>query len=103
MEEIKNKLILVFYINIGGLSISNAASYVQKVQQQFESQNFTDLVQYFIPVRDAETRIECLNPQFITNKKIIDDFQKTLKRVDENFKKITKNFNHKKISENETK
>ncbi len=64
------KPVIVHYINVGNIELSEVASYVYKVKDMCTYDGEYHSV--FIPVRDRETQIECLNP---TSIKELDDKQ----------------------------
>lgn len=67
MEKIKNKVILVFYIDIRKLDLEVAFDYMEKIKRAIKGNliNFEDVLCFIIPV-DSETRIEAIYPDKIS-------------------------------------
>ena len=65
----KDKIILVVYVNISYIDIADVAEYMYKITDAI---TFDDSVlRLFIPIRDSETRIECINPKRISDEEYI--------------------------------
>jgi hypothetical protein len=71
----KDKLHMVFYINVNDIADEDVSSYVEQVAKAFRSEDGT-VVKYFIPTTSGETRIEVL-PTFRAFCPL-DDFNKIL-------------------------
>ena len=58
-----NKTILVFYINVGQLNLEETNRQINSVRDliRLEGEDKENTIQYVIPVRDEETRVECIN------------------------------------------
>lgn len=83
------KIILVFYINVGNMESSDIGPWIKRIQDIVKNE---ETIQYFVPTRNGNTRIECLNPKLISqeeygnvkdllsrNQKIVDDFMESIK------------------------
>lgn len=80
------KIILVFYISIEGMSLTKAEDFLSKIVEKSKTNQEDNIISYYIPIKNGETRIECLNPKLIseedyTNIKNILD--KTKQKLDE--------------------
>ena len=77
------KLILVHYVNVGNMSMSDWAVYKQSMMDALPKDD--GIINYIIPIR-GETKVECLNPRLVSeeeyakaaevlkrNQKIVDD------------------------------
>jgi hypothetical protein len=64
-----DKLVLVYYVNIGNIDDSDVEPYLNRVKDMLTD---TNMVQYFIPVRDQETKIECINPKLVNEEEYQD-------------------------------
>lgn len=65
----KDKIILVVYVNISYIDIADVAEYMHKITDAI---TFDDSVlRLFIPIRDSETRIECINPKRIFDEEYV--------------------------------
>jgi hypothetical protein len=91
-----NKTILVFYINVGHLSqeeVSNTIERVREMVKPSEKDN-DDVVSYIIPVRDQETRVECINaPVFVASEIMKENVIKKIEDVDRKLDRITAHIN----------
>lgn len=73
-----DKLILIHYIDVRQLPIEEIGPFIQEISDKM-SPIEDGLIYYFIPTRETETRVECINPV------ILDTEQKEvhLKRLEE--------------------
>ncbi len=71
-----DEVILVFYVNTGGLDNNDVSEFMESVKKSLDKND--GFTKYFIPVRDIETKIECIYPvglnitQTEEGKKLID-------------------------------
>lgn len=63
-----NKIILVAYVNISQINDGMIFDELVKIHQTLSSldENVRSLV---IPIREGETRVECINPQLVSEEK----------------------------------
>ena len=60
----KDKLFLVIYVNIDNIHMSDVSAYLEAFARQT---TFDETVmRLIVPVRDQETRVECINPVLLT-------------------------------------
>ena len=60
----KDKLFLVIYVNIDNVHMSDVLAYLDAFARQT---TFDETVmRLIVPVRDRETRVECINPVLLT-------------------------------------
>lgn len=84
-----NKTILVFYVNVGSLTPREIDLHISSFIADTNI-NDENILSYFIPIRTGETRIECINPVYVSKKnykgfiKILDEYKR---KVDEFTKK----------------
>lgn len=71
-----DKTILIFYINVDGLSPQKSQQYIYDIMKDYNCNS--DIVHYFLPVRNQETKVECVNPKLITDS----EFQEIKDRLD---------------------
>lgn len=82
-----DKIILVFYVNVGNLSPQKVAEHMGKIRDMCQSD---EIIQYFIPVVNQDTKVECLNPKIVSKedynkvKEILDKNQKIVDYISEN-------------------
>ena len=65
-----NKLILVYYIGVKSIDDEDIPEYMNKVAKSI-SINSVECEIIFIPVMSYDTRIECINPKYITDNELI--------------------------------
>lgn len=80
MENSDSPIILVFYVNVDSMDEAEVSSFMQSLQKQVQIEKYTDkIIQYFIPMREGENRIECINPQIVGE----DVYQKAMAVVED--------------------
>lgn len=72
-----DKIILVHYIDIGNLDMSEVNSHLRRLQEQLSKQE--GIISYVIPTR-GETHIECINPKLVSE----DEFKKAQEVLERN-------------------
>lgn len=78
------QVILVFYINVGNVPSNDVSEYMDYVQQRLSVNKPADAAPwFFIPIRDSETRVECINPSLINNPALIDKMLNELTQLNE--------------------
>jgi hypothetical protein len=80
--------ILVIYIGIGGIRSEDIDTYMQKVTQKITPTTFEGEI-IILPTQllvAPDTRIECINPVYITEIKLIDEHTKTMNKLQEELK-----------------
>lgn len=90
-----DKIILVFYIGIADMNEQEVAQYVHRVQQRFFSQEFiqsNNAEIILLPTRETNSRIECINPKYITDAELIKEHHEKLTKMHNEFQKFTNEF-----------
>lgn len=72
-----DKIILVHYIDIGEMPMSEVNNHLRRLQEQLSKQE--GVISYVIPTRTA-TYIECINPKLVSE----DEFKKAQEVLDRN-------------------
>ena len=91
-----NKTIIVFYINVGNLSQEEVAKTIDSVRELIKptEEDEDKVIHYIIPVRDSETRVECINaPTFIADKKMQEEAINRIATIDRRLDRITSTIN----------
>jgi hypothetical protein len=78
MEE--NKLILVYYIGVINVEPPEIPEYMKKVRDKISIPDFNGH-SIFIPVNTYDTKIECINPKYITEKELIKKHVSLMKKL----------------------
>jgi hypothetical protein len=87
-----NKTILVFYINVCNLNQEEVTNTIENIRNLIKpsEEDRDDVIHYIIPVRDQETKIECINaPIFITSKDMEKEVNKKMEIIDKKLDRIT--------------
>jgi len=72
----EEKLILIHYIDVGNISYKDVEGHLLKIRDQMSSPK-DEHISYFIPVRDSDSRVECINPKLVDK----DEYKIHLKRL----------------------
>lgn len=62
------KIVLAVYINVGNMNSEDVKFHMSKIQEKIGSDK--GFKYFFIAVRDQESRIECVYPNFVNNEEI---------------------------------
>ena len=84
----KDKLILVFYVNISGIHDADVPMYMSEMANAFRFDE--SILRFIIPVR-AESHVECINPAVLSEEKreeVEERIDKILKEAEEAIKKL---------------
>ena len=81
MENNNEKLILVYYIGVYGLDQDEIPEYIQRIKERISLPGFDGNI-IFIPVYTQETRIECINPKYVTDKELIKKHTELVKNLE---------------------
>lgn len=59
-----DKLILVFYVDVGNLPHDEAHRYIETIDNAttLSKEDQAQMIRYIIPIREGGSRVECLNP-----------------------------------------
>lgn len=85
----KDKLILVAYINISGISDADVSSFLMEATHNLKPEEDDSILFYIIPVRGEESRLECINPKLVS-KEDYEKAQRACEKITEKLKEITK-------------
>lgn len=77
MEENK---ILVVYINVLHVSADNITNYCQEVTKKIIPTTFQGEI-IVLPVLHSDTRIDCINPKYITDEKLVQEHTELIKKL----------------------
>ncbi|MCK9416902.1 hypothetical protein M0Q97_09620 [Candidatus Dojkabacteria bacterium] len=80
MDE-ENK-ILVIYVGVGGIRSVDIEDFVGKISQRISPSTFKGEI-IIIPTQSYDTRIECINPKYITDIELIKENTETIKKLQE--------------------
>lgn len=74
------KIILVHYINIGNMDYSDIDKFMEEITVKFSPKEEDNIISYWIPVNNGETRVECINPKLVSE----EDYSEAKKVLDRN-------------------
>ena len=78
-----DKLILIYYISVIGIDRSQFEEYFQNLKNKIAAQSISeDSEIIFVPV-NSETRIECINPKYITDSNLIKKHERLMSQLHE--------------------
>jgi len=85
----KDKLILVFYINVDGINAYDVSEYLSNAARHFQGYDVYESI--FIPVHNQETKVDCINPVLL-NEEQYKKVEDTVSKLSTAFGDFTKNF-----------
>jgi len=74
------KIILVHYINIGNIDGKDVSKIMEDVVNKLSPKEEDNIISYWIPVREGESRVECINPKLVSQ----EDFTEAKRVLDRN-------------------
>lgn len=74
------KIILVHYINVGNMDYTNINKFMEEITVKFSPKEEDNIISYWIPVNNGETRVECINPKLVSE----EDYSEAKKVLDRN-------------------
>ena len=77
--------ILVIYVGVAGIRAEDIPEYVNKVAAKITPVTFEGEIIY-IPIQSNDTRIECVNPKYITDIELINENRTKIKELNEELK-----------------
>jgi len=76
----KEKIILIHYINVGNIDGNDVSEMMENVVKKFSPKEEDNIISYWIPVREGDTRVECINPKLVSE----EDFTEAKRVLDRN-------------------
>lgn len=74
--------ILVIYIGVAGIRSEDITEYSQKIVSKIIPSIFNGEV-IVIPIQSYDTKIECINPKYITDTELINEHTEMMKKLQE--------------------
>ena len=81
MENKNDKLILVFYVGVAGLQIEDVGVYMNGIANKLTPKSFDGEVIFLPTLSSYDTRVECINPEYITDTELIKENHKILSEL----------------------
>jgi hypothetical protein len=74
--------ILVIYVGVQGIRSEDIQGYIRKLSERIVPTTFEGEI-IVIPVQSIDTRIECINPKYITDAELIQEHTEMMKKLQE--------------------
>ena len=75
-------LILVIYVGVYGVRSEDIEEFVHKVTKRISPETVQGEI-IVIPTQSPDTRVECINPKYITNAKLVKEHNNMMKKLHE--------------------
>lgn len=79
------KVILALYVNVGQMSAEEVERHIAKMIKISPSE---DIIQYIIPIREGDSRIECVYPKYVVGEQVDKEMNDVLERLKNNLDKL---------------
>ena len=76
----KEKIILIHYINVSNIDSNDVSKIMEEIINKFSLKQENNIISYWIPVREGDTRVECINPKLVSE----EDFTEAKRVLDRN-------------------
>jgi hypothetical protein len=76
------KIILVHYISVGNIEGNDVSKLMEDLVKKISPKEEENIISYWIPVREGESRVECINPKLVSQ----EDFTEAKRVLDRNQK-----------------
>jgi hypothetical protein len=89
----KESKIFVFYVAVGNMDSKDVEEYMHRVHKKFFNDDFvknhegSQLI--LLPIRGTDSRIECINPKYITDEALVREHRLKMDELHEYAHKIT--------------
>jgi hypothetical protein len=78
----ENNLIIVIYVGVAGVRSEDIPDFLNKITKKIAPSTFEgELI--IIPTQSLDTKIECINPKYITNEELIKEHTEIMERLKE--------------------
>lgn len=81
MTQKKKNNIFVIYVGVAGVRSDDISDYVHEVCKRITPETIEGEI-ITIPIQAYDTRIECINPKYITEKDLIDKHTELIKNLE---------------------
>lgn len=78
--EINETKILVIYVGVAGIRMEDIQEFVRRLSTRITPSTFQGEV-IIIPTQTVDTRIECINPKYITDAELIKEHTEMMKKL----------------------
>ena len=77
---IKEPKIYVLYVGVQGIRSEDIRYFVREISKRIAPENIEGEI-IVIPIQSPDTRIECINPKYITDVKLIKEHTEMIKKL----------------------
>ena len=93
MEEKQDKLILVYYISIHNVEMDDVEEFMNRVMEKISANSVSEDTEIIALPIYGESRVECINPKYITDTDLIKKHERTMSELHEKLKNQIENIN----------
>jgi len=80
---IEENIILVIYVGVQGIRMEDIRYFVESITKRISPETIKGEI-IVIPTQSPDTRIECINPKYITDADLIKEHTEMMKKLKEN-------------------
>ena len=81
MNSMENK-ILVIYVGVAGIRSEDIETFINKLSKKIIPETFQGEI-IFLPTQSYDTRIDCINPKYVTDNELISEHTRMMKKLNE--------------------
>ena len=79
------KVILAYYIGVKNMSPEEVDIHMKEISERSKLEG---IIQYFIPIREGDSRIECVYPKYVVGEQVDKEMNDVLERLKKNLDKL---------------
>lgn len=79
------KVILAYYIGVKNMSPEEVDRHMKEIS---ERSRLEGIIQYFIPIREGDSRVECVYPKYVVGEQVDKEMNDLLERLKKNIDKL---------------
>lgn len=79
------KKILVIYVGVMGVRSEDIRDFIKRVSEKITPETFQGEI-IIIPTQSQETRVECIDPKYITKKELIQEHTELMEKLQEHLR-----------------
>jgi hypothetical protein len=87
--------ILVIYVGVGNIRSADIEEFTQRVTRRITPSTFKGEI-IIIPTTSPDTRVECINPKYITDEELIREHTELMKKLKEELQNQLEQLNEEK-------
>ena len=99
-KTMEDKKIVVFYVSVSNMDDSDIPEYMHKLSERLTPRTVLGEI-IFIPVQGYDTRVECINPKYITDSDLIRENEKLMVELKHEMQKQLEIMKEQKTNDNE--